>query len=61
MHSNHIEEQVYRYQSDFRGKLRQMEKVLGSYMDEAKHEFLVKPSHYRTKAEVENNEKLVMD
>lgn len=34
-----------------------MEKVLSGYMDEAKYEFLIKPSHYRTKAEIENDER----
>lgn len=41
-----------RYEADFRGKINLIDSTLNSYMNEAKQEFLVKPSPYHTRDEI---------
>lgn len=50
--SHKLDDRIDRYNADYRGKLSSMETVLSKYMDEAKHEFLIKPSPYLTKDEI---------
>lgn len=51
--SHKIDDRIGRYEADYRGKMCKMDNVLTDYMKEANHEFLVKPSPYRTKEEIQ--------
>ena len=48
-----LDEKLDRFSSDYRGKLGMMDGVLNTYMNEARYEFLIKPSPYHTKDEIE--------
>lgn len=47
-----LEDRLERFEADFRGKVGMLDIVLQGYMNEAKHEFLIKPSPYHTKEEI---------
>ena len=47
-----MEDRLDRFEADFRGKVGMMDVILNSYMNEAKHEFLIKPSPYHTRDEI---------
>ncbi|CDW91790.1 folylpolyglutamate synthase [Stylonychia lemnae] len=48
-----VEDRLGRFDADFRGKVGMLDVALNSYMNEAKHEFLIKPSPYHTREEIQ--------
>mmetsp|Transcript_17491 Transcript_17491/g.16714 ORF Transcript_17491/g.16714 Transcript_17491/m.16714 type:complete len:210 (+) Transcript_17491:762-1391(+) len=54
INTHKIGEVVTKFDADYRGKLGMLDSVLGGLMNETKQEFLVKPSPYHTKKEIQN-------
>eukprot|EP00347_Sterkiella_histriomuscorum_P021884 403332429 len=48
-----VEDRLDRFDADFRGKVGMLDSVLKTYMKDAKYEFLIKPSPYHTREEIQ--------
>ena len=47
------EDRLERFDAHFRGKVGLMDSLLNTYMNETQHEFLIKPSPYHTREEIQ--------